>query len=434
MRKTTIGLLIIIAFLLGCKNSKHTENQFLSSEDTLVIKTSRQKGLGSLGRYLVGAGTIGFSDSERTNYISNHILPDNIQEFEIGFFPVDFKPYYFEWYKTEEYWAERFPSYVSSNKIDTLNIPSFYDNNISILIGLQNGEPIFIVDQNNNQDFRDDTIRKLQDLDWWTTDDLIYCQFKIYNEKQLIDDYSWFNIGLSGNSILGFVSHHLIADFFIDNQQFNLEIFNHRSGSIAIDNPLMIIPTEFDTITELIANSETIKVREFIKLNDEYYQFAHITNDGSFVTLIKERDFENRIGLQPGMIAPEFKAKTIAGNTISLNDFKGDYVLLINHTSCWSEKTTYQSHKEISEVFKDKVRYIGIDNSHRETLLRQIQNLSLPGDFLIAENENPEIEEHFRPDFSSRTCFLICPAGRVIERFEISYWNENLSRHFENDL
>ena len=433
MRKTVIGLLAGLVLLIGCNSAEQRQNHFSLSSDTLVIKTSRQKGLGSLGTYLVGAGQLGFSDSERANYISNHILPDNIQEIEIGFFPVDFKPYYYEWHETEEYWAERFPSYVSSNKIDTLNIPSFYDNNISILIGLQNGEPIFIVDQNNNHDFRDDTIRKLQKLDWLTNDDLIYVQFKIYNEKQVIDDYSWINVGLYGNHIFCFASHHLSADFFIDNQKFTLEIFNHQSG-IAIDNPLMIIPSIIDTINEVTANSETIKIKEFIKLNGEYYQFAHITNDGSYVTLIKERNFENQIGLQPGMIAPEFKAKTIAGDTISLNEFKGDYLLLVNHTSCWSEITTYQHHKEISEVYKDRIRYIGIDNSHRETLLRQIQNLSLPGDFLIAENENPEIEEHFRPDFSSRTCFLICPAGRVIERFEISYWNENLSRHFENDL
>ena len=430
MKASITGLLIGLAFLFGCNNSEKIENHFTSSDDTLVIKTSRQKGLGSLGKFLVGAGTLGFSDSADTKYFSKHLIPDNIDNPGIAFFPVDFKPYFFEWHKTDEYWAERFPAYALSNKIDTLNLPHFLDNHISILTGVQNGEPVFIVDQNNNQDFRDDTVRKLQNIDWWAKDDLIYCQFMIYDEEQLIDDYSWINVGLSGNRIFCFASQHFIADLLLDNQNYTLELFASHSG-IAVENPQMIITSELDTITEAIANNETIKIREFIKLNGEYYQFANITNDGSNITLIRERNFEKQIGLQPGMIAPKFKARTITGDTISLNDFKGEYVLLVNHTSCRSEISTYQHHKEISDVYKGKVRFIGIDNSYKETLLTQIKNLDLPGEFLIAENENPEVEKHYRPDFSSRTCFLICPEGRVIERFNISFWKKYLSKHFE---
>jgi len=85
---------------------------------------------------------------------------------------------------------ENFPA-----KIDTLNLPSIKVNSISIVSGRRGKDKVFIVDDNNNKDFRDDSIRLYQKIDWRTISKLIKCKYKIYNGKEIVEDSSWINVG-----------------------------------------------------------------------------------------------------------------------------------------------------------------------------------------------------------------------------------------------
>ena len=55
-------------------------------------------------------------------------------------------------------------------------------------------------------------------------------------------------------------------------------------------------------------------------------------------------------------------------------------------------------------------------------------SLEITGAF-IDVNINKTIEA-YRPEFCSRTCFLISPEGRIIDKFEIFDWKRSMQKHF----
>jgi peroxiredoxin len=171
-----------------------------------------------------------------------------------------------------------------------------------------------------------------------------------------------------------------------------------------------------------------IKKGEYIKLKDTYYRLDTVSNDGKFVTLVKENDFDNKIGTQVGMIAPDFNCKTIEGDSIRFNDYKGKYLLLINVSACYSKESSYTCYKDLTEAYRGKLEFLGIDKSP-VFLGNNIKELKLTGKF-INGNENKTIEA-YRPEFCSRTCFLINPQGRIIDKFEIFDWKTNLSKYLK---
>ena len=102
--------------------------------------------------------------------------------------------------------------------------------------------------------------------------------------------------------------------------------------------------------------------------------------------------------------------------------------MLINVTACWSPISSYEYYKELTKVYSQKIETIGIDNSPN-ILQRNIKDLNLTGKFTIADN-NQLIKMHYREDYCSRTCFLINPKGRIIDKFEIRDWEKALVKHF----
>jgi len=156
---------------------------------------------------------------------------------------------------------------------------------------------------------------------------------------------------------------------------------------------------------------------------------ADVSNDGKLVTLVKVKDVSNKIGTQVGFIAPDFNCHSIQGDSISLKDYKGKYLLLINVSACWSEVSSYKCFMDLTETFKNKFEFIGIDDSPI-ALRNNIKDFKISSRFVIA-SDNPMIRNKYRPEFCSRTCFLIDPDGRIIDNFEIFDWKTVLKTHFQ---
>ncbi|NJK96136.1 MAG: redoxin domain-containing protein [Bacteroidales bacterium] len=143
--------------------------------------------------------------------------------------------------------------------------------------------------------------------------------------------------------------------------------------------------------------------------------------------MVKENDFKSKIGTQVGMIAPDFNCKTIDGDSLTLNQYTGKYVLLINVTACWSKVSSYECFRDLTASYKGKFDIIGLDNSP-VTLKNNIKSLNLQGKFIIVD-ENKMLKK-YRPMYCSRTCFLINPEGRIVDKFEIFDWKSNLGNIF----
>lgn len=412
MKWTILLLSILILVFSECKRGIEKQNHFSSDLDTLIIKTEKIK-----GPSLIPSGYYGltFSDTSDTKYF-NLIYPNDISNIQIGYEIVDLK-----------LWCNQ--NFYGNS--DSIYVPSRAENSISFMKGVRADKKVVIVDQNNNKDFRDDTIRLERKFDYKCDSNFIFCNYHIFNGIKTTKDSGWINLG--SDQYYGFafsVAHHLESKFSIGNDTYSFEMINYLPYlRFCFENPILAIVEQDGVKKDSLLKSEMYEIGEYLKLGKNYYRFDNVLNDGSFLTFVKEKDVSSKIGTQPGFIAPNFTCKSIDGDSINLTDYKGKYLLIANTTSCWSEIMSYEYYKELSQKYASKLNIIGIDNS--PIILQQnIKNLNLAGPFIIAEN-NSSIQSNYREDYCSRTCFLINPEGRIIDRFEIRDWKSSLEKYFD---
>lgn len=413
-------LFIILSFtVLSCNHKSEIQNQFSSNCDTLIVKMEKVKGT---GMFPAGAGEIHFETKNR--FIDFPLeIPENISDVKIGFELFDFKPWKYYQYKKGELDKSIILKDVIAGKIDTLIVPSLKKNSICFLSGKIDGKNIFIVDENINQSFKDDSIRLYKEMDWKTTQDLIKCKYNIYNGEKIISDTTWLNIGhhpFDSTMLLCYVSHHMTANLQIDNNRFQIGLVDNQS-SFWFEDPMVAVLSENNFDTDTLLKSDLLKLGENLKLADEYYRIENITNDGSLLTLIKENDFLTKTGTQVGMIAPEFKFKSFNGDTILSRDFKNEKFLLANISNC--TRTSYNEYKNLIKQMNGTIKIIGIDYGIRENL----------GGIMIdiKDEYNQKFYDNYRNAYSSYECLLINKEGRIADKFDIFSWREHLSDYLE---
>ena len=298
------------------------------------------------------------------------------------------------------------------------------------MIGKQAGEDVFIVDENNNKNLSDDTIRPYRQFDSKSFSDLIPCKYNIYNGAKMVKDSGWINIGANGSNELTYsVAQHFECDFSLDNNPYKIGIINGPPFCrFCFENPIIAILSEGEIEKDSLNNSDLATTGEYLKLGKNYYYLANDSNDGRLVTLVKEKNVSTKTGTQIGFIAPDFNCHSINGDSTSLKDYKGKYLLLINVSACWSEISSYKCYMDLTETFEDKFEYIGIDDLSI-ALRNNIKDVKITSRFVIAP-DNPLIRKTYRPDVCSRTCFLIGPDGRIADNFEIFDWKTVLKKHF----
>ena len=268
-------------------------------------------------------------------------------------------------------------------------------------------------------------------MQWKSINSLIGFNYEIFNGSEIVPAHSWVNIGKSkGNGdLLSFVSQHISSTYTIDEKSYTIAVSDGQ-WNCSFDEISIAIIEENGIKKDTLVTQDYLKRGEYLKLGTHYYKFENIANDGSNITLIKEDNFESKIGTQIGMIAPDFKCHTTQGDTISLSKYKGRYLLLANISACWSPISSYKSYKDLTEAYSQKIEFLGIDNSP-DFLQRNIKDLNLIGKFIIAEDKNISIQKNYRPDYCSRICFLISPEGRIADKFEIFDWEKSLTKHFK---
>ncbi len=382
--KTLLSLLLFVFLLQSCKQENLNVNTFSSLSDTLVIKTSKQPGS---GLFQWGTGMLHFSDSINLPY--KPLLPKDLADIK---------------------YAQKLVDFQSENK-----------KSVDIILGLKNGEKVFVVDENFNKNFTDDSLRIYKKIDWYSKEDFIKCVFEISDENRIIKDFSWLKVGeIQGNFLCG-RNEHLIANFNIDDIEYKIGLISTRSGDFTygmFTEAAML--SNGKKVKDTLLSKEIIALDEFFKLNNSYYRFAEISKLGDKVTLIKEHDFESKVGTQLGMLAPEFEAVSISGETVNSKVLHDKVIVVANACGCGGDKISTQAISNLKAAFGNEVHVIGLDSKidkNQEGLFVDVEEVF-----------NKDIYEKYRKQYCSRTCYVIDKDNRIVDKFEVGDWKLNLPK------
>ncbi|PZR22249.1 MAG: hypothetical protein DI539_05995 [Flavobacterium psychrophilum] len=374
-------MILYVFVIYSCAGVKKGINHFKSSDDTLVIRTQKHK---EAGLFALGAMSPVFRNPDDTVFVHAVIFPKqllNVSRFQA---PVDFR--------------QKQPEYVD------------------VLKATENGREIFIIDSNNNHDFTDDTFHPIEQLEWYSDENAVQHSFLIYNGKEIVKDSSWIDIGTDRGNLFYRKNEHLTASFRIGKDDYKIGIADPR-------NPLTFAYSERSEIA-LLANNRHIKdtlllkdkvtIGQFIKLGQNHYKIEKISNNGEYLTLIRDDDFEKKTGLQLGMNAPAFKGIAVNGSEVNSADMHNKVTIIVNSCGCGGDTASAKAYYDILEKYGDAINVIRLD-SKIEKGLRGMQ-------IDVSEEPNKDFYNTYRGEYCSRMCFVIDSNNKVIDIFEGQDW------------
>lgn len=379
--------IFLLVFIIGCQNKIDSVNTFSIYYDTLIITTEKQKGN---GLFLPGAGDLQFRD---TNEMFPYpiVLPNGLADIKRAQINTDFK--------------------ANDSKY------------VDIIIGVRNNnEKVFIVDQNNNKDLSDDSIRVWKEIEWYSDQDLISVMYQISNGRNMINDSSWIRMGTSNGSLMYGRSEHLIAKFVINSKSYKVGIIDQvatMTFTYGFDPEIALISSN-STEKDTLSARDLIRSGEFLSLDGIYYRFDSITNDGGKIVLIKEEKFENQVGTQVGMIAPEFECVSTEGDTINSAKLINKMIIIANSCGCGGDRKSTDAYYKITEKYIEEAHVLHLDSNIKK---------ESSGLHIDMENKyNKAIYNQYRGAYCSRMCYVISKNNRIIDKFEITDWESALPK------
>lgn len=382
--KILLKVFLLIAFLShGCKIHNERPNQFSSSDDTLIIRTEKQQGD---GLFSLGVIPLNFKDTIE-KFTHRVVYPKQVTNIKRMEMSTDFKA-------TEAQYVE-------------------------IMTGRINDNEVIIVDENNNKDFTDDSIRIIKPIKWRTNDGLIKCKYLISNGNEIVLDSSWLRIGTWHDDLWGGRSEHLITDFTLNKENYKVGIIDARLfGFFYGIYPEAAILSHNTEPKDTLFLKDILQIGEFLNLDGNYYRFAYITNNGEFITLIKEVNFNKIIGTQVGMIAPEFTCKTVSGDTIISSNLHDRIMIIANSCGCGGDSLSPQAYYDMRKEYGNNVYVLRLDSK----IDKGLDGLQID----IAEKINNDIYSKYRNEYCSRICYVIDKNNRIIDKFPVDNWKSNL--------
>ena len=383
MRLLFKAILLFLLLLQACGN-KYSINRFSSSNDTLIIRTQKQMGDGLFGN---GVGSINLKDTAET-FPYPIVYPKHL--------PIN---------KRFQIWTDF--------KADS---PNYIDG----IAGMRNGKKIFVLDENNNRDLTDDSIRSFEDIKWHTNKGLIKCRYLISDGEKMVRDSSWVRIGNSINGLSYGRSEHLTANFSIGAKSYQISANDFWSvSSFVYDTTTEIALTaEGNTIKDTLFEKDKLKVGEYLKLDKQYYRFNNISNNGGYVTLVKEKDFKNKIGTQVGMLAPDFKAIRVNGDTIDSKLLHDKPIIIANSCGCGNDTISTEAYYTIKKLYGDQAHVIRLDSK----IEKGPEGMQIDMETAF----NKDMYDNYRSAYCSRICYVIGTDSRIIDKFTVTDWKSAL--------
>lgn len=413
MKQTSLLLTIVLLLTMGCQEKTNNRQIFSSQADTLFLHTTKMKG-DSL--FDVGAGFASFRDTndwkglEGFDYYPDYpiVFPDSVKDIELEFIILMFD--------TLKYFDP------ATKQIFHQKNYSMADRQILMIKGLKNDKEILIVDQNNNKNFKDDTVRTFQEWNWKSDKDLIPIQYNVDFGNKKIQETGWYKIGLLRGSLLNSTSQFLLSQFSIDNEQFVIGVADGNGYSFDFLRPMMYPFMENGISRDTLIMGDVLNLKEYVKLGNNYYQFAHLYNGSGTIVLVKESNFNSLVGTQIGMIAPSPDFITTNGKQYNIKDFSDKPLLIANISGC--SPRSYDQYKKLIEKYSDRIDIIGVEYDNKENIGGLLVDIS--------DSINDNFYKTYRNAYSSYDCYLINKEKRIIDKFYVSNWEKTISKHFKD--
>jgi hypothetical protein len=380
MKRFIHTLIIICLHIQGCDFKTKQLNHFSSSADTLIIKTETQK---DRGPFVSSHVPISF-DIIPTDSIEKYIVPAGFILLKSLHLPTDY--------------TKENPDYVD------------------IITGLFDNKEVFIVDENNNNSFQDDSVRQFLKLKWDSPEGLIKCMFQRIEGQNSVEDSTWIQLRLDQNDVLWLGrKEHLTASISIDDKQYllgaiDLFIFDFTYSPSTWISVLSENGIPKDTLLE----RDILTIGEYLKIGQYHYRFDNITSSGEYLTLVKEKDFHNKVGIQIGMIAPEFECVTVSGDTINSSTLHDKLLVVANSCGCGGDIESTEAYYQILEEYGDKMHVLRLDSK----IDRSLKGFHID----MQDGFNKDLYQKYRNEYCSRTCFIIDKENRIIDRFPSQDW------------
>lgn len=401
---------LLLFFLASCQQEEAVPpGHFSSTQDTLILSTTKMRGNGI---FEIGAGSFTFKDTT-DEHIQEWIdypvqYPDGIDSLKVGFRLITFSPF--------RYRGESVDTFAGYNKDKS--------NAILAMSGKIAGEEIYIFDQNNNQDFRDDSIGTLNELQWKPTENIIRCEYVVEkNGKERIDT-SWFHIGMLRGSPWSYTSQYVITELVIDDYEYQLGVVDYNASSFDFVRPMIAILAEGEAKRDSLLLRDYHEIGEHIKLGDFYYRFEDFYNGDREIVLVRAPDFDKQVSVQIDALAPEFEFVSLGLDTFSKTDFDKDFLLIANFSGC-----TRRSYDEFENLVAADIKNLSIVG------LESGLSVDLGGITLDVEDPfNEDMYKKYRNWYSSYDSYLIDKEGRIVDKFSIFDWEEHLKDYIDPTL
>jgi len=270
-------------------------------------------------------------------------IPDSLSDLRIEHSFIDRDQYFYYGYKNG------FMSEALFNKmrppIDSLiQTEKWVDGVVSIVYGKNKvGEEVLIVDQNNNEDFSDDevvefksTMLSFQEMEVELNIAELIIDFEIFRDGEIQQESKPFAFSYmpdEGLISLGMAYYEYLTgvwsnDFF----SYDVALFESSYKAQHRPNPytMLLIDINKDGYFDFEDGSnEAYKTNEPFNISGITWEIDSLYTDGSAVQLVKSDSSVLPVtALRSGEKAPNFKATTIDGKKLELNDFQGKYVLI----------------------------------------------------------------------------------------------------------
>jgi len=421
MKKLFLCLLPVFVLLISCEPESKIQNSFSSETDTLLIHTTKIKGTG-----VFQPGTLPLRARDTSEYyIVEIILPTGIDSIRRLEYSVDFvRNYYFAYKGGQENLRKYIEEDVEHNYIDTSLCLPESESLYNIIEGYLDGNKIFIVDENNNKDLTDDSIRRIEDIETDNPDDFVEFRYNVYDGKEFVSERSWLGFRYQDNLIWWGKKEHTIAEFTIDEKSYKIAIGRPHAFDFVYDfestAPYLLAFVPLNDNEVEYEESEYLQLGQYMILDSQYYCLQNLSRDGKELTLVKEDDFQNQTGIQVGLKAPEFNCITIDGDSVHSIDLKDKGIIIVNMCGCGGDYESVKAYDDILSEFGKEYHVLGVDS----------QFFDYTEGVLIDSGDlyNEEFYKNYRQMYCSRKTYVIDKDFRIASIFNSIEWQAFLEK------
>ena len=444
MHKYLVKFLFL--FFLSAILSKHplfSKTAIVLAPDTLIIETTKQKGLGPFSKKIrpFYNRTTDISDPWYNCMPQMAGIPDTLSDMYFNTINLNLLQEVYQNYHVGNITNEWFNQLLNWWQIDTTKLTTdMLKVQVGVVIGKdRDNNTVLIVDQNNNHDFNDDQRRILsppQDSkQFWKNgihdSSLIQVEYEYYDGKGTQKSTTWLFIDhfpyddpsrkqawFKKNPIeyIYTPAEYSLGSFRMWDREYKIAV-KPQHATYMMNPTLLLLSTDGEIIIK-----DPITINDYIKIENTNYVFAEASVDGRYITLVKDNIFVRKkpiiksLDTQVGTDAPNFSSTTIDNQYIELTAFNGHYVYLdFWGTWCSPCRQEIPSLKNVYAKYKDKgFVIIGIANDKLDSLKNYVEQERITWPQILQEEDKSILKKY--NIFGYPTTYLIDPQGKIIEK------------------